>query len=339
MFQTLNEELPPMPIEMLKLRSEVWEADGLHLIYNVPRPATDVVRTGPYKPFPGLCIAILMYLPRDRIRFCAQMGTGDKTYMVGWTFDPTRGGMFSLTWINDEWKGIMDASKKTFPKGYVYLYLYFENSNTLHGWINDTYDLQANDIHPYPVGDVGSKITLGCPALSRQSKKLKQNPLLRSRDPLTLEIHWVLWGSSHNRKGGPSTSKVDQLFPKSTDSAISFQEHDIFEMRAGTVITIRTKFTKCKDTKKTGVAILIGCTTCKEKEAVGYTFAPYNNPEEVYVFRVTITEKGAIIHYTDGVVHLDMDYCDGTNEKCRAFLALECAKPLHIQVETMGQTW
>lgn len=252
MFQTLNEELPPMPIEMLKLRSEVWEADGLHLIYNVPRPATDVVRTGPYKPFPGLCIAILMYLPRDRIRFCAQMGTGDKTYMVGWTFDPTRGGMFSLTWINDEWKGIMDASKKTFPKGYVYLYLYFENSNTLH---------------------------------------------------------------------------------------ISFQEHDIFEMRAGTVITIRTKFTKCKDTKKTGVAILIGCTTCKEKEAVGYTFAPYNNPEEVYVFRVTITEKGAIIHYTDGVVHLDMDYCDGTNEKCRAFLALECAKPLHIQVETMGQTW
>lgn len=336
MFQTLNEELPPMPTEMLKLRSELWEADGLHLIYNVPRPATGVERTGPYKPFPGLCIAFLTYLPEDDMRFCAKLGTGDKAYLVGWSLDKTR-GTFSLTRSNGEWIGKTDPSKKTFPKGYVYIYFYFENSNTLHGWINDTYDLQANDIHPYPVGDVGSKITLGC--LDLLDSKKSHYPLLSSFDPSILEIHWVLWGSSHNRKGGPSTSKVDQLFPKSADSAISFQEHDIFEMRGGTVITIRTKFTKCKDPKITGISILIGCTTCKEKKAVGYTFAPYNKPEEVYVFRVTITEKGAIIHYADGVVHQDMDYCDGTNEKCRAFLALECAKPLHILVETMGQTW
>lgn len=323
MLDSTADDLPPMSTEMLKLRSELWDAEGLHLIYNVPRPATGVARTGPLTPFRGLCVAFLMYLPKDNTRFFQFVGTGDKQYWIGWQ-PPPHWGLYSVTKTPYNWQGKTVGSVRTFPNGYVYLYFYFEKDDTLHGWINDKYDLQDSNVHPYPVGDAGSKITLGG---------------ANSKDASTLEIHWVIWASSHNRYGKPSSSMVDQLFPKSPDGAVSFQEYDIFEMQAGTVITVRTKYTKCKKPNKKGVGVLIGCATCNKKDALGYDFKSYNNPEEVYMFRVTITEKGAIIHCKDGVKYQEMNYCDGPNAKCRAYLALECVSPLHIQVETMSQTW
>lgn len=346
MFQTVDADLPPMSKEMLKLRSELWEAEGMHLIYNVRRRGRSQERTGPLTPFAGLCVAVLMYLPNDNAKFSMELGKMDKKYVIGWVNDNIW-GIYSLTWAPG-WEGYRDVNVKTFPKGYVYIYFYFKNSNTLHGWINDNYDLKDDTAKPYAVSDVGNIIKLGYPAYN---------------DADILEIHWVAWGSSHNRSGGPSRAVVDKLFPRTSSGMINFKDYDIFEIRTGTVVTARLKYEKNAKSEEDGssglgnkdpasmttfpgptdlaLTIGIGCATCKDPDFQAIAFEKCTDPKEVYTFRVTFSEKGALIHKKDGVSYVEMASYEHETlfVKCRAYLTFNNVKPVHVQVETMGQTW
>lgn len=264
-----------------------------------------------------------MYLPNDNTKFSMELGKLGKKYVIGWINDYIW-GIYSLTWAPG-WQGYRDVNVKTFPKGYVYIYFYFKNSNTLHGWINDNYDLKDDTAKPYPVSDVGNKIKLGYPGYN---------------DANILEIHWVAWGSSHNRSGGPSREMVDKLFPRTSSGMINFKEYDIFEIRTGTVVTARVKYEKNANSKD-GVTIGIGCATCTDPDFEPIAFEKCTDPKEVYTFRVTFSERGALIHKKDDVSYVEMASYEHDTPfvKCRAYLTFDNVKPVHIQVETMGQTW
>lgn len=324
MFQMLGDDLPPMSAHILKLRSELVHADGIHLFFNVPRTDLGEKRTGPMAPFAGLCIAVLMYLPYDDTRFIFEIGTGAKKYVIGWTNSPDF-GLYSLTLFKNMYVGAKKKTVQKFPKGYAYIYFYFKDSNTLHGWVNDTYDLEDDTTHPYPVADVGKVLAFA----DTMFKNIK-----------FLEIHWVAWGSSHNQSGGPSSKLVDQLFPKSDTGMVDFKDADIFEMRPGTVVIVRTKHKENASSKENRVVIGIGCATCTKHDFTSLAFPESGDPNIVYTFQITVSEKGALIHTDqEGVSYIEMPAHEACNLPCRAYLILDNVKPVHIQVETMGQTW
>ncbi|XP_070395622.1 uncharacterized protein [Dermacentor albipictus] len=202
MFQQVSGDLPPMSTEVLALRRDVWDAEGIHLIFNVPRPATGVVETAPLSPFAGLCVAFLIYLEKDKDQFCPMLGSLPHAYMIGWA-NKENWGLYSVTAVNKDgghkgWLGHKDANHPGFAAGYYYVYFYFKNSNTLNGWINNL-ELNSDDQHPYDVSKVSTNVAYGYSGW---------------HEALTLEAHWVVWGSAHNRGSSPSKSLKDQLFPK-----------------------------------------------------------------------------------------------------------------------------
>lgn len=329
MFQTLDEDLPPMSTEILKLRLALMNAEGIHLTYNVPRSADGADRFGPIAPFAGLCIAVLIYLPKEITGsgFHVLIGSDPKHYVIGWNMDKDW-GLHSVTYaagIGGGYEGKRIKTVKKFPKGYSYLYFYFKNSNTMHGWINDTHDLGDDTVHPYLVSEVGKRI------------RVRQ---FQPEDIKYLEIHWVAWGSSHNLKGAPSSTMVDHLFPKTNRGMVDFKDSDVFEMRTGTMVTVRTKYKKTAGSKKIGVIIGVGCATCTNKNFTARAFPECTDAKEVYTFRVTLTEKGALIHKNErGVSYNIMPSYDALHVKCRQYLTFDNVKLVHIHVETMGQTW
>lgn len=257
MYQTLDEDLPPMSTEILKLRLALMNAEGIHLTYNVPRSADGADRFGPIAPFAGLCIAVLIYLPKEITGsgFHVLIGSDPKHYVIGWNMDKDW-GLHSVTYaagIGGGYEGKRIKTVKKFPKGYSYLYFYFKNSNTMH---------------------------------------------------------------------------------------VDFKDSDVFEMRTGTMVTVRTKYKKTAGSKKIGVIIGVGCATCTNKNFTARAFPECTDAKEVYTFRVTLTEKGALIHKNErGVSYNIMPSYDALHVKCRQYLTFDNVKLVHIHVETMGQTW
>ncbi|XP_072144959.1 uncharacterized protein [Dermacentor andersoni] len=202
MFQQVTVDLPPMTTEVLALRREVWDTEGIHLIFNVPRQGAGVIETGPLRPFAGLCVAFLIYLEKDQDQFSPTLGRQPHAYMIGWG-NRDSWGLYSVTAVNKDsghkgWLGYKDPQHPGLPAGYYYVYFYFKNSNTLNGWVNNL-NLKSDNQHPYDVSKVSTDVGYGRTGW---------------HDALTLETHWVVWGSAHNQGSSPSKSLKDQLFPK-----------------------------------------------------------------------------------------------------------------------------
>ncbi|XP_075550417.1 uncharacterized protein LOC142584127 [Dermacentor variabilis] len=133
MFQTLYYDLPPMSTEVLALRKELWEAEGIHVIYNVPRFGADIRMKGPMRPFAGLCVAFLLLLREDRQWFAPQLGDKPRAYQIGSGHNNDGYGLFSITSVGGiNWIGYKDVTHRGFDKGYYYTFFYFKNDNTLH---------------------------------------------------------------------------------------------------------------------------------------------------------------------------------------------------------------
>ncbi|KAL1439206.1 hypothetical protein MTO96_001302 [Rhipicephalus appendiculatus] len=124
-----------MSTEVLALRREVWDADGIHLIYNAPWLAAGENKKAPVRPFAGLCVAFLLYLDSDKTEFSPMLGELPKAYSVGWVKQDW--GAYSLTALNlqggpNGWTGFSNKGHPGFNAGYYYVYFYFKNRNTLN---------------------------------------------------------------------------------------------------------------------------------------------------------------------------------------------------------------
>ncbi|KAL1486777.1 hypothetical protein MTO96_008761 [Rhipicephalus appendiculatus] len=217
MFQDMYGDLPVMSTEVLALRKKLWDAEGYHLIYNVPRFAAGVKERGPVRPFAGLCIAYLVLCRKDKQQFCPQVGDRPKCYQIGWGNYSSGYGLFSLTFLyTDTWVGYRDVSHPGLSAGYYYCFFYFETDNTMHGFINNM-DLRDDTAHPYNVSEASSTILFG---------------EANWHEVETVEIHWVAWSSPHNRGGPPSQSLIDQVFPKYYYAEFS----DVFEEGLGNYV-------------------------------------------------------------------------------------------------------
>ncbi|KAL1416694.1 hypothetical protein MTO96_027591 [Rhipicephalus appendiculatus] len=210
MFQDLYSDLPVMSTEVLALRNELWEADGQHLIFNVPYFGEGQTRTGPVQPFRGLCVAFLLLLRKDNQMFAPQLGCRPH-----WD-----------TNTSTEWAGYKDKDHPGFSAGYYYVYFYFEKSDTLHGYVNNL-DLADDTVHPYNVNMATNEVLFG----QQYWHEVE-----------TCEVHWVAWGSPHNRGALPSQSVRDQLFVQNEYGEYHYEYHNIFNFRSGSVITVSAKY-------------------------------------------------------------------------------------------------
>ncbi|XP_075553469.1 uncharacterized protein LOC142586095 [Dermacentor variabilis] len=152
--------------------------------------------------------------------------------MIGWG-NRDNWGLYSVTAVNKDgghkgWLGYKDPNHPGFTAGYYYVYFYFKNSNTLNGWVNNK-ELNSDDQHPYDVSEVSTSVGYGYSSW---------------HDALTLETHWVVWGSAHNRGSSPSKSLKDQLFPKNDSGNISYRYASALHVHTGAVITITGKYEK-----------------------------------------------------------------------------------------------
>ncbi|XP_070378169.1 uncharacterized protein [Dermacentor albipictus] len=231
MFQTLYDDLPPMSTEVLALRKQFWEAEGEHLIFNVPFRGEGIKKKGRVRPFTGLCISFLLLLRKDHEIFCPQIGDYPKAYQVGWSPDQEF-GLYSIARKSDHWVGYRDPSHPGFPAGYYYVCFYFVRHDTLHGYINNLH-VKSDNANPYEVKEVSNTILFG------QTNWHKVE---------TLEIHWVAWSSAHNKSSNPSL--LDQLFVPDQYGEYHYQHYDIFHVRTGSVITVLTKFQQNTNPKK-----------------------------------------------------------------------------------------
>ncbi|XP_077531319.1 uncharacterized protein LOC144143438 [Haemaphysalis longicornis] len=114
---------------------------------------------------------------------------------------------------------------------------------------------------------------------------------------------------------------------------VDFKDADIFEMRPGTVVIVRTKHKENASSKENRVVIGIGCATCTKHDFTSLAFPESGDPNIVYTFQITVTEQGALIHTDqEGVSYIEMPAHEACNLPCRAYLILDNVKPVHIQV-------
>ncbi|XP_070395618.1 uncharacterized protein [Dermacentor albipictus] len=278
---------------------------------------------GPMRPFAGLCVAFLLLLREDRQWFAPQLGDKPRAYQVGSGHNNDGYGLFSITSIGGiNWIGYKDVNHRGFNKGYYYTFFYFKNDNTLHGFINNL-DLQSDDAHPHDVSEASEYILFG-----QKNWHYVE----------TLEVHWVVWGSPHNKGAAPSRSLKDKLFQADYYGQRNFGDATIFEIYSGTVITIEMKYQKNTNPKKSAYT---GEWICFSIERFGVTkyscvrFPECKDVSAVYTFRLNIMDMDVAFFCGNMVKYLDykLDYSSITHG---LHLIVDNAKPLRFYIETMG---
>lgn len=326
MFQDMYSDLPVMSTEVLALRRQLWDAEGYHLIYNVPRFAAGVVEAGPVRPFAGLCIAYLVLLRKDKQQFCPQVGDRPRCYQIGWGDYSSGFGLFSITLEStDSWVGYKDTTHPGLNAGYYYCFFYFETYNTLHGFINNM-DLRDDTAHPYDVSEASDNILFG---------------QTYWHEVETVEVHWVLWGSPHNSGSQPSPSLMDQLFVKYQYGEYHYQFQNILQVRGGAVITASVMYeaNTAPDRRVNGdVGVYFGLGEYGGTQYEYTYFQSLKDPSTIYVFRINVTHTGAIVYHKSMSQILytnDM----GSNEEVSLYFVMINVKPLRLFIETMGYRW
>ncbi|XP_072145295.1 uncharacterized protein [Dermacentor andersoni] len=322
MFQTLYDDLPPMPTEVLALRKKFWEAEGQHLIFNVPLRGEGITKKAPLKPFAGLCVSFLLLLRKDHELFCPQIGDRPKAYQVGW--NPHKDyGLFSIASTSTSWVGYMESGHAGFPAGYYYVSFYFVRSDTLHGYINNIH-LKSDNANPYEVNQASSNILFG----QENWHKVE-----------TLEVHWVAWSSAHN--SNTSTSALDQLFVQDHLGEYHYQFYDIFHVRSGSVITVVTKYKEntSPDKRKTGFynAVHFGLGRLGDAHYGELTFNECNDTSAIYTFRLNIMENSGLAFWKSTM--LQSRLFEKGSSTGGVYFVMNNVKPIRVYVETMGYTW
>lgn len=227
MYQILYEDLPVMSTEVLALRKQLWEAEGYHLIFNVPLWGKNITKTGPLVPFAGLCVSFLVLLRKDYQRFCPQLGDRPYAFQVGYAPNGKVQGLIAIENIRDTiWVGYEDPSFRGFPAGYYYVYFYFKDGWTLNGFINNMH-LASDNANRYEVSKASANVLFGQDWYHEVE---------------TLEVHWVVWDNLQKKGLNPSRSLQDKLFVPDGNNAISSTHKNIFTMRTGTVLTVVTMY-------------------------------------------------------------------------------------------------
>ncbi|KAL1439205.1 hypothetical protein MTO96_001301 [Rhipicephalus appendiculatus] len=96
---------------------------------------------------------------------------------------------------------------------------------TVQGWINN-FEMNSDSDHPYDVSDASNNVLFG---------------IKNKHGAKTLEVHWVAWGSAHNKTTPASPALQSKLFPKDVDGNINFKPVTILFVHAGAVITVQGK--------------------------------------------------------------------------------------------------
>lgn len=326
MFQDVYGDLPVMSTEVLALRRQLWDTDGIHLIYNTGLLGEGVTRTGPTKPYAGLCVVFLLLMRNDNMYFAPQVGDRPRAYQVGWGQEVDGYGLFSIAYISDNnWVGYKDPTHAGFPAGYYYVYFYFETFNTLHGFINNM-DLQSSDTNPYNVDEASSTILFGQTGWHKAE---------------TLEIHWVVWDRPFNAT--TSQSLKDHMYSSLMDEygQLEYAFANIFNVRSGAVITLTAMYEPSTSSKvqiqpDTGISIAL-----MQEGDLTYDFHTYEtckDPSAVYVFRINVTASGGIV-YHEGIAGLMWPPLSASTMERPLGLLLINAKPLRAYIEHMGYSF
>ncbi|KAH6928721.1 hypothetical protein HPB50_018772 [Hyalomma asiaticum] len=126
-----------------------------------------------------------------------QIGDRPNAYQVGWAPDKGRFGLMSIANTGGQtWVGYEDPNHPGFSAGYYYVFFYFKDSMTLHGFINNLH-IASDNANPYEVNWASAYILFGQPGY---------------HDAETLEVHWVAWNSIQEKGLNPSRTLKDKLF-------------------------------------------------------------------------------------------------------------------------------
>lgn len=312
-----------MSTEVIALRKQLWEAEGIHLIYNAPRFGENITRKGPMRPFSGLCVAFLLLLRKDKQMFAPQLGDRPRAYQVGSGWQSEGYGLFSIANIGGtDWVGYKDPAHQGFNAGYYYVFFYFKNDNTLHGFINNL-SLQSDDSHPYDVNEASENVLFG----QKHWHSVE-----------TLEVHWVVWGSPHNKNTPPSRSLKDKLFQVDSTGLVNFQDVTIFEIFNGTVITVLAKYQKNTNPNKLSTTtdwIFFGMEHFGESNVSHVEFSECTDTSAVYTFRLNIRDK-VVTFFCGNIVRSFTAQLYHSTITHPLYLYVDNAKPLRLYIETMG---
>lgn len=322
MFQDVYDDLPLMSTEVLALRRQLWDSEGQHLIFNVPYYGEGVTRAGPVSPYAGLCVAFLLLLRKDKQMFAPQIGDRPHAYQIGWGHASEGYGLFSITNLGGTvWTGYKDTSHPGFSAGYYYVYFYFEDAKTLHGFINNM-DLAYPSAQPYYVDYATSNILFGQSGWHEVE---------------TLEVHWVAWGSPFNRGALPSQSIKDKAFQRNRWGEYHYEPPDIFFLRTGAVITVTVKYeanTYSNRRVEPDVGIHFGVSQHTALYADA-NFPEFKDTPNVYTFRINIMHRNAVIFH-EGTTKIMAPGAPESSTEAFYYFMMSNVHPVRVFVETMG---